>query len=152
MSRLVHLSGLVVVAVVALACADATVSSTEPDSAADLAGTAWLVTTIDGQAAVPDAPPTIAFGDDGTVSGSGGCNQYSGPFEIDGGSISVGELASTLMLCEGAAGTQETAFLNALGGATSWRIDETGKLGLDGAGLIVAERAAQAPTPEASPS
>jgi putative lipoprotein len=152
MSRLVHLFGPVVVAVVTLGCADASVSSIEPDPAADLAGTGWLVTTINGQAAVADAPPTLAFGVDGTVSGTGGCNQYSGPYETDGGSISIGDLASTLMLCEGAASTQETAFLNALRGATSWRIDETGKLGLDGAGLIVAEPAAQAPTPEASPS
>jgi heat shock protein HslJ len=152
MSRLFQLSGLVVAAVVVLACADATVSSDEPDPVADLAGTSWLVTTIDGQVAVPDAPPTITFGDDGTVNGSGGCNQYSGPYEIDNGSISIGELASTLMLCEGAIGTRETAFLNALRGATSWRIDETGKLGLDGAGLIVAEPAAQTPTPETSPS
>jgi heat shock protein HslJ len=108
------------------------------------------VASIDGQATIPASPPTLAFSADGMVSGSGGCNQYSGPYEVDGGSIRFGDLASTLMLCEGQVGAQETAFMAALGGATTWRIDAAGALELTGAGRIVAEPAAQAPTPRAS--
>jgi heat shock protein HslJ len=152
MSRHVQLTGLVLVALLVLGCADATVAPSEPTPAAGLVGSAWLVASINGQAVMPDAPPTMAFGADGMVSGSGGCNQYSAPYRTDGGSISVGDISSTLMLCQGAVGTQEAVFLQALRGATTWRVDEDGALHLDGAGTITGEAATQAPTAEPSPA
>jgi heat shock protein HslJ len=51
----------------------------------------------------------------------------------------VGLLATTLMLCEGAVGVQETAFSAALQGATTWAIAADGTLTLSGAGDIVAK-------------
>jgi heat shock protein HslJ len=148
MSRSFVPTGLVLLAIALAGCATAT--ATPGPTGAGLAGTSWVVTSIDGQSTVPASPPTIAFGADGMLSGTGGCNQYTGPYEIDGGSIRIGDLASTLMLCEGQAGAQQTAFMAALGGATSWRIDAAGALELTGAGRILAEPAAQAPTPEVS--
>ena len=143
------LAGLVLclAAMLVTGCADASVAPSRPSAVSDgVVGTAWVVTSINGQGVVPTAPPTIAFGVDGKVSGTGGCNGYSAPYEIDGGSISVGDISSTLMLCEGAASAQETTFLAALRGATTWRLGPAGALQLDGAGAILAHPAAQAPT------
>lgn len=143
---------LPIVVLILSACADATVATSQPAPAPGLVETAWIVTSVNGQGVVPAARPTMAFGADGKVSGTGGCNQYSAPYQTTGSSIAVGDIASTLMLCEGAASTQETAFLAALRAATSWRVGDDGQLHLDGAGEIVADSATQAPTPETSPA
>jgi heat shock protein HslJ len=87
---------------------------------------------------LPERPPTMTFSSDGRVGGSGGCNQYSALYVTDGDKLTVGPVSSTLMLCEGPVGAQETAFFSGLGGATSWRITDTGELEIEGAAKIVA--------------
>lgn len=89
------------------------------------------------------------FSSDGQVAGSGGCNQFSAPYQTDGDKLTVGLMSSTLMLCEGAVGAQETAFFNGLGGASSWLITAAGDLEINGSAKIVASQgvAASAPTP-----
>ncbi len=104
-----------------------------------LANTSWVVTSVGGVRTLADARPTMAFAPEGVVSGSGGCNTYSGPFHTDGGRIEVGDLASTMMLCEGERGAQEAAFLGALAGASEWRQTETGTLELAGVNALTAE-------------
>jgi heat shock protein HslJ len=106
--------------------------------AAGLADTTWTVQTINGVAVLPAARPTLTFAQDGTVAGSASCNQYSGPYRIDGDRIVIGDLASTLMLCEGEVGAQEIAFLGALRGGQTWRINGAGDLEIGGIGSIVA--------------
>jgi len=57
-------------------------------AAPELAGTSWNVINyaLDGSITNvwPDTVVTIAFGADGTVSGSTGCNEYGGPYVTDG--------------------------------------------------------------------
>jgi heat shock protein HslJ len=50
------------------------------------------------------------------VSGSAGCNNYSGPYQTDGSDIEFGPLATTRKMCNEPAGImqQETAYLAAL--------------------------------------
>ena len=56
-----------------------------------------------------------------TVSGNSGCNTYSGPYTIDGASITIGPLASTMMACASqAASDQEAQFLAALQASTTF--------------------------------
>ena len=104
-----------------------------------LGNTSWTVVSIAGQPTPPDARPTMTFAPGGTVSGSGGCNQYTGSFHTDGDRITVGPVSSTLMGCEGERGQVEAAFLSGLQGATTWRQAGDGNLVLEGAGEIVAE-------------
>jgi heat shock protein HslJ len=119
------------------------------DDANALMGTSWTVTTINGVAVLPAAPPTIMFEQDGTVAGSASCNQYSGPFRTDGDRITIGDLQSTLMLCAGEVGAQEAAFLAALRAVQTWRITPTGELDMAGAASIVATSGiAEAPPPD----
>jgi heat shock protein HslJ len=123
------------IASVALGCAPAPATDA-PGSG--LVNTTWTVKTINGVAVLPAARPTLTFAQDGTVAGSASCNQYSGPFRTEGDRITIGDLASTLMLCEGEIGAQETAFLGALRASQTWRITEGGDLEIGGVGSIVA--------------
>lgn len=66
---------------------------------------------------------SIAFGDDGTVSGSSGCNTFTGTYAADGATIEIGPLASTQMMCvEEEVMEQEAQFLAALGNASMYEI------------------------------
>lgn len=104
-----------------------------------LANTAWTVVAIGGAPTIPDAQPTMAFSPEGVVSGTSGCNAYSGPYRTDGDQIAVGDLASTLIGCDGQLGAQEGAFTTGLSGATTWRQTADGNLELSGLTAIIAE-------------
>lgn len=75
-----------------------------PDAA--LIGTMWeLDTLVRGEAAsTPVAQGSIVFAADGTVSGSTGCNSFSGAYDAETG---FGPLMSTLMACEEPVAEQE---------------------------------------------
>ncbi len=88
---------------------------------------------------LPGSQVTAEFSADGTVSGTGGCNRYSGGFKLDGTQIKFGPLASTMMACMEPAGLmeQESAYLKALEQAASFRLSK-GKLEmLDTAGQVI---------------
>jgi heat shock protein HslJ len=116
-----------------------------------LALTTWTVTSIAGTSTIAEGPPTMAFDPGGTVTGTDGCNQYSGSFHTDGGSIQVGPLATTRMACEPARMAQADAFGEALGGATAWRQLETGDLELSGHGDLLASPGIAAAASESAP-
>lgn len=125
---------------VALAVASSLVGcASAPDNAnGGLVNTSWTVSTINGVAVLPASRPTLTFAQDGRVDGSASCNQYSGPFRTDGDRISIGDITSTMMLCQGQIGAQETAFFGALRAAQRWRLTPAGDLELGGVGSIVA--------------
>jgi len=95
-------------------------------SAADatLTGQEWSLVSISG-APVPGSGITATFGEDGTVTGSGGCNRYTGPYTVDGESLTVGPLASTRMSCGDVADDLERTYLEALELATGFAISGT---------------------------
>jgi len=104
-----------------------------------LVGTSWTVMSIAGTSTVQGAEPTMTFAEDGTVSGSDGCNRYTGPFRTDGDRISIGRLASTLIGCEPLLGAQAQAFTQALMGAGEWGLREDGALEVRGPATLLAE-------------
>lgn len=63
---------------------------------------------------VPDTKLTVTFAEDGSVSGSSGCNTFTGEYKLEGDALTVGPLASTMMACEQPAMDQETQFLTAI--------------------------------------
>jgi putative lipoprotein len=66
-----------------------------------LAGTSWTLTLMDGWTpADPKRTPTLSFAD-GRVSGYGGCNRFTGGYELKGATIRFSNMATTLMACEG---------------------------------------------------
>ena len=97
----------------------------------DLAGGAWdVIAYNNGNQAVvgviADTNLTANFGTDGVLSGSGGCNNYSGGYTVDGeGNIQIGPLMSTMMACDGPEGImeQEMQYLAALQTAATYSME-----------------------------
>jgi heat shock protein HslJ len=84
----------------------------------------WVVEemNIDGtMAASADGVISYAVFEEGSISGSAGCNNYNGGYETDGGSIAIGPLASTRMFCEDSM-DQETAYFILLKQVDSYKV------------------------------
>lgn len=58
------------------------------------------VTGIWGEVDV-QGKPSLEFGTEGVVTGTDGCNRIMGSYTANGGEIAFGNLASTMMFCEG---------------------------------------------------
>ena len=106
---------------------------TSREATTDLPGTSWALVEIDGEAPAADPPPTLTFNEDGTVTGSAGCNTFNGSVAIEGSSLEFGPLATTRMACaDPVIGEQETAILLAMEATTGYTIDDEGRLVLTG--------------------
>jgi len=68
---------------------------------------------------------TASFADDGSLTGSSGCNTYRTSFTLGRGSIQIERPAATEMACEEPEGVmdQEAAYLAALPTAVGYRLD-----------------------------
>jgi heat shock protein HslJ/uncharacterized lipoprotein YbaY len=94
----------------------------------DLAGTHWSALMINnGKNAIVgvnlNSKITADFSADGMVSGSGGCNNYNGPYTAANGQVKIGPLAATKKACTDAAlSQQESQFFAALASAVSYQI------------------------------
>jgi heat shock protein HslJ len=89
-------------------------SAEEPAPRAEALVGAWLLEDLAGRGVVDGVQTTIAFEADGRVSGSGGCNRFTGSYSFAGGRLEFGPLASTKMMCPEPIITQEDEFLRAL--------------------------------------
>ena len=90
------------------ACSWPRAEATTSEAGTPLEGTEW--TLVSGVEAPSDAVPTLTLSD-GSASGFGGCNTFSGDYELDGDSITIGPIASTMMACEEAKSAAESAYL-----------------------------------------
>jgi putative lipoprotein len=106
---------LLVLAFTLAACAPITAPPTPPPLAPtplpevppapmdDLVGTQWTLVSYGPPGAetpvIEGSEVTLAFQEDGQAGGSGGCNSYGGPYVVEGGVLSFGEVVSTLMAC-----------------------------------------------------
>ena len=79
-----------------------------------LADSAWVLKDLVGSEAIAGGRATLAFSEDGKVSGNGSCNRFFGTVKVEGQTIHFGPLGSTRMACAGALMEQETKYLNAL--------------------------------------
>lgn len=118
------------------------------DAPADtLAGTRWQLREYGSPSGPPgmievlsSAAPTLEFGEDDAVHGSGGCNNFHGTYAVAGDSLTLGPLASTMMFCGEEEGVmdQESAFLLLLQRAAGYSIEGSELHILDGDGNLVA--------------
>ncbi len=106
---------------------------------------------VDGElAALPAGDPPIVVSllmEDGSASGSAGCNNYFGDYTLDGSNLVFGPIGATMMFCEGPAGEVETAYLANLATVASWASDGATLSLADASGAVVLEYAM---APEAS--
>jgi heat shock protein HslJ len=88
-----------------------------------LLASTWRLATLAGAALRAGTEITADF-DGGNVTGSAGCNSYSGSYTAAAGALSFpSPFAVTLMACDDAIMAQEQAYLGALAVATSFSID-----------------------------
>ena len=94
---------------------------------------------------VPGTKLTASFGDDGTLTGSSGCNTYRASFTLDRGGIEIEPPAATEIACDAPEGVmeQEAAYLAALPTAVSYQVDggSLALLGADGTSVASYVRA-----------
>ena len=97
-------SRVVLVAVAAVLAGCATV---EAPATPVLEGSAWQVTSIDGEATPRTDMYRMEF-KDGRASGRFGCNRFSGPYSSTGSTLALGPTISTKMGCPEPAGRHES--------------------------------------------
>ncbi|WP_188235928.1 META domain-containing protein [Sphingopyxis sp. LK2115] len=98
-----------------------------------LAGTSWTFVSIAGVPVAPDRPTSLAF-DGARLSGSAGCNRFSGSYAVADGTLTAGPLMATKMACPGAAMTQESAFFALMRGPVRLHFPSDGTMEISGDG------------------
>ena len=89
----------------------------------------WNATAIQTGVALASPLPgteiTATFADDGTLTGSAGCNSYTTTYTTERGKIEIAPPAATEKACAAPDGVmeQEAAYLAALPTAVSYRVD-----------------------------
>jgi heat shock protein HslJ len=96
----------------------------------ELTENTWvLISYNDGENGLVSAPPavtaTLVFHKNGQLSGNAGCNDYFGPYRIEGGLLYVGQVGSTEKYCLSSAGIMEfeQSYLSLLKETTRYNID-----------------------------
>jgi heat shock protein HslJ len=103
-------------------------------SIADIEEIDWHLVELGWREPVPAEIPISATFVGGTVSGSGGCNRYTGSYRVDARqALEIGPLATTRRACPGPRDELEGRFLQALERATRFQF-LSGRLLLDDGG------------------
>lgn len=83
-------------------------AASPPPPIADLAGTGWRVVSVNGRETPAQGDYSMRFERDGRMGARFGCNLMGGRYRMVGGTLTVGDLAQTLMGCPEPAATFET--------------------------------------------
>lgn len=101
---------------------------------ANLANTNWALVSINGQAPIAGRALTLNFQSGGQLLGDSGCNSYIGHYQVNGSTIAVDQLVSTLRACaEQPLNDQEAAYQKALNNAAQFSV-QSDRLTLKDAG------------------
>lgn len=117
----------------------------------ELAGTMWQLNSLNGEPPIADTEITLQFSET-DATGVSGCNQYGGPYTLEGSQLSFGEIASTMMACLEPEGVmdQEQAYLGALQTVESARVANGQLELLDASGSLVLAYTEQQPPADAA--
>jgi heat shock protein HslJ len=87
----------------------------------------WKLTsygTVDTlSSALADVEANLAFNEDGTVTGTSGCNEFGGNYTVEGDQITFSEIVSTLKLCDTPLMEQEEAVQQVLTETAAYQIE-----------------------------
>jgi heat shock protein HslJ len=114
------------------ASAEEAVPTVEPvvDNSARLLGKEWILIAygdaLNPVVVEPGTRVSTVFNEDGSMTGSGGCNSYSSSYETNGENIDFGPAAVTAMACE-VGMEQESAYFAALESASTYEFTDPGK-------------------------
>jgi putative lipoprotein len=85
-----------------------------PGGGAGLTGQEWRPMVLGADTLPADTGMFVVFAVDGSIQGSGGCNNFSGTLEKTDDGIGVGPLGATRMACPQVIMDREAAFMQAL--------------------------------------
>jgi heat shock protein HslJ len=132
------------VLVIVTACiltAGCTAGTSAPGPVVGLTGVSWSLDSYLAEngtlvPSLPDSGVFARFDDDGRVAGSAGCNEYGGEYAANETGLSISSLAQTLKLCLEPEGImdQEARFMDLLGSAAGYRIENGTLILTDAAG------------------
>lgn len=112
---------LLLVTTALIGCANSPAHVSDDDSEV-LTGT-WRVEDIDGRGVIDRSQVTIDFDTQGKVSGSTGCNRYTGEVNLSDAAFRVERVVTTRRACIPAIAKQEQRFLAALNEAQRFSFD-----------------------------
>jgi heat shock protein HslJ len=130
-SKTIFVASLVVTALFIAACVPIPPATPSQPSGAsqasagtdNLAGTSWILTTLNGQRGLADATVTLNFAD-GRASGTDGCNNYTTAYTADGTNLKIQQpIATTLMACPEPIMNQAAAYMKALEQTATYKVD-----------------------------
>ncbi|GAA5531476.1 META domain-containing protein [Herpetosiphon gulosus] len=135
---------ILLITIVLAGCGSTPAATIQPTNAptivdeAALIGSRWNVLTINGKPLVGSKPLPFVIESASQVSGDGGCNGYGGGITIDGTTIRIGPLVSTLMACaEPGIQDQETALHQQFEQVRIYQHTETHLTLLDAEGSVI---------------
>ena len=73
--------------------------------------------------ALADVEAELTFNEDGSVTGTSGCNEFGGNYTVDGNEIALTEIVSTLMLCDTPIMGQEEAMYQVLSELVAFQVE-----------------------------
>lgn len=90
-----------------------------------LIGTVWTANSVSGQPVIANTSITAQFDDQGRLTGSDGCNSFSGSYTLAGSALTIDPaMASTEMACEEAIMTQADTFTQTLLATTGYLLGD----------------------------
>jgi heat shock protein HslJ len=96
----------------------------EADQLAQLVGSHWGLARLDGTAVPARAGIDIAFTRSGGVTGSGGCNGFTGSWtHLGGDGLYIGDISVGRRACRGSRATTEVRYLDRIILATTFAVD-----------------------------
>lgn len=98
-------------------------SESAPPAAPAILDSTWVVTAIGDTPVLDRAVPTLSIGPDKRAGGSGGCNSWFAQAQLEGDTLRLGSITSTLKGCTQSVNLQEQAFKDALTATARWQID-----------------------------
>lgn len=118
-----------------------------------LTGTEWTlmeyIYNSTHQQVIPGTTVTLSFREGGRISGSSGCNLYSGNYELEGSTITIEEVSYTLIGCLDPVMRQEGRYLSLLSDAVSVTVgDDTLKFADTHGNTILSFKRMVPPEPE----
>lgn len=121
-------------------------TTAQPLLAADsaLGGTNWVLSTLNGQLPLAGSTITLQLGEDGSATGSDGCNRFTTTYTASRSTINFEPAASTMMACPEAVATQANDFMAALDAANRYQVRGGQLTLLDGTTVLATFVAAKA--------
>lgn len=102
------------------------ISKTGNATASELEGVNWQLDSYlnpeEGNSCLLPGTEITALFEGGRISGSGGCNRYSGHYSTDGENIAISSVATTLMFCGEDISGQEAVYLANLEKAAHYNV------------------------------